>query len=111
MTPFQRLWADRASRLGLTVAIPFTLPLDDKTVDVPVLLRQFGARNGMLLVTDYGLIRPYEKRLVELGYGYSCLSEDTPPREEDQDALLDMLRDWGWSGEGTPPAWLNGGAG
>jgi hypothetical protein len=62
-------------------------------------------------VTDYELIRPHENRVVELGYGYSCLSEDTQSPEEDQATLFDMLRDWGWAGAGTPPAWLNGGAG
>jgi hypothetical protein len=112
MTLFQRLWAHRASRFRLSVAIPFTLSLDRATLSAPVLLRQFGARNGMLLVTDYGMIRPHADRVAELGYGYSCLSEPSSPDEEDDDtALLDMLRDWGWSGEGTEPAWLRGAAG
>ena len=98
MTPFQRLWADRASRLGLSATIPFTLSLDGETLSVPVLLRQFGAPNGMLLVTDFALIRPHANRLVELGYGYSCLSESTQLREEGDNDLLDMLRDWGRRG-------------
>jgi hypothetical protein len=111
MTAFQRLWADRASRLGLSVAIPFTLSVDGATLAIPVLLRHFGGRNGMLLVTDYVLLRPRGDRLVELGYGYSCLNDPAWPDGEGDDALLDLLRDWGWSGDETPPAWLHGGAG
>jgi hypothetical protein len=111
MTLFQQLWADRASRYGLSVAIPFTLALDAETLTVPVLLRQFGAAKGMLLVTDYALIRPHADQIVGLGYGYSCLSEPESPREDDDEAFVDMLRDWGWSGNGSPPAWLREGAG
>jgi hypothetical protein len=111
MTSFQQLWTDQASRYGLSVAIPFTVSLDNATLTVPVLLRQFGGRNGMLLVTDYALIRPHADRLVEWGYGYSCLSDPKSPHEEDDDAFVDMLRDWGWSGGGSPPAWLRESAG
>ena len=60
----------------------------------------------MLLVTDYEQIRPLMNRLLEAGYGYSCLSEPCDPHEEDPEALIDMLRDWGWTGDGAPPAWL-----
>lgn len=111
MSPFQQLWSDRASRYGLSVVIPFSLSLDGETLRAPVLLRQFGARNGMLLVTDYGQIAPYADRLVERGYGYSCLSEASEHEADDEDALVDMLRDWGWSGDGAPPPWLRDGAG
>ena len=115
MTPFQQLWAHRASRLQLSVAIPFPLSLDRATLAVPVLLRQFGAPNGMLLVTDHETIRPHARRVIELGYGYACLSEPSSPREresnDDDGALIDMLRDWGWSGETRQPPWLRGGAG
>ena len=111
MSPFQQLWSDRASRYGLSVAIPFSLSLDGETLGIPVLLREFGARNGILLVTDYAQIGPYADRLVERGYGYSCLSEPSEPHEEDDDAtLLDMLHDWGWSGDSAPPPWLRDGA-
>jgi hypothetical protein len=90
---FQQIWADRSSRLGLSVEIPFTLSLDGATVTAPVLLRKFGGRNGMLLVTDYSPIKPHVNRLVELGYGYSCLSEPKSPCEEDDESFVDMLRD------------------
>ena len=111
MTPFQQFWADRASRYGLSVAIPFTLALDGETLTVPVLLRQFGAANGMLLVTDHALIRPRTGQIVDLGYGYSCLSEPESRREDDDEAFIDMLLDWGWSGDGSPPTWLRERAG
>jgi hypothetical protein len=88
------------------VLTPFSVQIDGVTVTVPVLLRQFGARNGMLLVTEYGQIRPHADRVVELGYGYSCLSEPVDPEHDDDAAWIDTVRDWGWSGDGAPPAWL-----
>ncbi len=111
MTPFQKQWADLASRFGLSVAIPFTLSVEGATLTVPVLLKQFGGQNGMLLVTDYALIRPHADRLVELGYGYSCLSEPKSPHEVNDEAFVEMLLDWGWTGGGSPPEWLRGKAG
>ena len=68
-----------------------------------MLLRQFGARNGMLLVNRYDTIRDYAESLVAMGYGFSCLSEPDPDRSEDDDVLFEMLADWSWSGDGPPP--------
>lgn len=108
MSPFQHYWSERAMRFGLSVSIPFSLALDGRVIDIPVLVRQFGARNGMLLVTDYGLIGPGVGRLAALGYGYACLSEPTATDDdEDDEALVDMLRDWGWTGAGARPSWLH----
>jgi len=110
MSPFQQQWLDHAARYGLNVVVPFSLTMDGKTFTIPVLLRQFGHRNGMMLVTDSALIAPYMDLLWDRGFGFSCLSEPSAPREggevEAEEAFLDMLRDWGWSGDGTPPPWL-----
>ena len=86
--------------------MPFTVELANGQVTVPVLLRDFGAIHGMLLVTDFNLISAHGDELVSLGYGFSCLSE---PREvehpEDGQALMEMLSDWGWSGRDSAPTW------
>jgi hypothetical protein len=37
------------------------------------------------------------------GYGVSCLSEPTGVTHPgDDEALMEMLADWGWSGNGRP---------
>ena len=101
-TPFQRHWHELAGKWGLTIETPFVIEVADAVITVPVLLRDFGGRCGMLLVTDFSVIKLHTDVLVDLGYGYSRLFEDQPG---DDESLMDMLADWGWSGEGAPPEW------
>src|SRR5689334_4480253 len=105
MTPFQERWAGLAKRLGLAVKIPFVVSIGGENLSVPVLLENFGAERGMLLLTDWTRFALYERELVELGYGYSCLSEDRD-EEDDDFALAEMLMDWGWCSTDPPPAAL-----
>ncbi len=107
ITRFQKEWNDIATKWGLTVETPFVVVVAGERITVPVLLRDFGASRGMLLVTDYDLISAYTNDLIDLGFGFSCLSEPTGVRHpEDDQALMEMLVDWGWSGSGNPPAWF-----
>jgi len=108
-SPFQDQWRRIAKKWDLRIETPFVIAVRGTKITLPVLLRDFGAARGMLLVTDYGLISRHTDDVVKLGYGYSCLSEpsgDTPP--DDDDALMEMLADWGWAGEGSAPAWYRG---
>ena len=70
----------------------------------PVLLENFGAARGMVLVTAYTDVEKFADRLVAAGFGYSCLPEPGQP-DLDDTYVVEMLRDWSWSGLGTPPAW------
>ena len=106
-TPFQKEWHGIATRWGLSIETPFVVQVAGVEVTVPVLLRDFGAIQGMLLVTDLGLISAHADHLVDRGYGSSCLSEPTGETHPDDDEpLMEMLADWGWSGSGSPPAWV-----
>lgn len=100
LTAFQEPWAHLARDLGLRAQIPFQVTVGERIVEIPVLLEDFGAQRGMLLVTEWSTIAPIEAQLVALGFGYSCLSE--PPDSESREGLADMLSDWGWSGAGQP---------
>src|SRR3954462_8735080 len=104
MTAFQQRWVERATRFDLRVRIPYQIDLEGERLTVPVLLEEFGPPRGMLLVASYGEIDAFTKRVVAAGYGYSCLGE---PTEEDIDesSIIDMLRDWGWSGSREAPSW------
>jgi hypothetical protein len=104
MTAFQEHWVRIAERFGLKVRIPFQVELASEQLTVPVLLEEFGAERGMLLVTSYQDIAALTDQLVSAGFGYSCL-DDSPATDLDAPQIVDMLRDWGWSGSGEAPSW------
>ena len=110
MTSFQNRWIEIARRFQLTVRTDVWVGLDEEHFVAPILLENFGAGHGMVLVTEYAAIRPFTQRLVAAGFGYSCLPE-TGKKEVDEaidDAsIIEVLRDWSWSGPGSPPAWLS----
>jgi hypothetical protein len=87
LTPFQQEWHEYSARFGLRVEIPYRFQIGDHEVEVPVLLRDFGAARGMLLVTDYSQIEAHTQWLIENGYGFSCLSEPGPKYPGDDEAL------------------------
>ena len=109
LTAFQREWIAIAERLDLNLRTPYQIPLGDRTLELPVLVQGFGGRLGMLLVTNFAVIADAADRLVELGYGYSCLTESTGDlaHPDEKGAIVEMLRDWGWAGPGSPPEWYN----
>ena len=80
--------------------IPYRVTVEELVVEVPVLLENFGAQCGMLLVTEWSTIAPIADQLVALGFGYSCLSE--PAGTESPEGLAEMLSDWGWSRPDEP---------
>ena len=106
---FQDRWKEIAARWGLQVETSYVVKLARGTFIVPILLRDFGAPHGMLLVTDFGLIATHADELVALGFGYSCRSGPTDRNHPDNDqAFLEMLSDWRWTGDGEAPAWYRG---
>ena len=104
MTAFQEYWLRAAQQFGLKVQIPFHVELDGERLVAPVLLEEFGAPRGMVLVTQYQDIALVSERLVDAGFGYSCLSESLGT-DIDNEGLFEILRDWGWSGTGDAPSW------
>ncbi len=107
LTAFQREWRQLADHFRLTVCIPYQVKLGDVELEVPVLLRDFAAANGMLLVTDDDLPFDISDQLDELGFGFSCLDDPVGDEPIDEESVVDMLRDWGWSGTGAPPRWYD----
>jgi len=104
MTAFQEHWTRIASQLGLKVQTPFHVELAGEVLTVPVLLEEFGAERGMLLVTSHKSIAAVTGQIVDAGFGYSCLD---PSFGLDFSAaeIIEMLHDWGWCGSGAPPSW------
>jgi hypothetical protein len=107
-TVLQAQWREIATRWELKIDAPFYVTLSSGKMKVPVRLRGFGAPKGMLLAAEYQTIASHTDELIRLGFGYSCLSASAKPYdpEIDDKAVLEMLRDWGWTGPGEAPSWL-----
>jgi len=100
-------WYEAARDLNLDVQAPFTAQLPSGAqIQGRLLLRHFGAENGMIVVTDYLSISPFVAEIIEAGYGFSTLSEPSEHEPYDREVYVEMLRDWGWVGaEKDRPLW------
>jgi len=103
------IWKELAVKLGLEIISPFSLTMSDGSeLQVDVLLKNFGAEKGMLLVDDYSKIEGYTSSILSLGYGYSVLSSHAEPHALDDEAAKEMLAEWTWSGSlESRPGWLD----
>ena len=102
-------WRSAGEDLGFGVVEDFELRLSSgKRILVPVLVPCFGAINGMLVVTAFDQLEGATDELVEAGYGYSVMDEPREGEEYDRESFIDILVDWGWSGEASAsPKWLS----
>ena len=102
------IWREASRDLGLRWDAPFRLRLNSgATVVARLRLRDFGAVNGMFIVTDYSRIRAHTDEIVAAGFGYSALPQPSPDDGYDRESFIEMLRDWGWAGpEHLRPSWL-----
>ena len=88
-------------------ATNFPIQTEKSVFIAPVLLRNFGAEIGLILVTDFRSIESIAKELQNIGYGFSTLSEPLENERFDKNSVMEMLYDWGWSGLGEPPSWYD----
>ena len=102
MNPEIDSWWALALRLGVTVTAPASVFVGDEIVTFTALLPQFGARNGMIVDRDWGLIDPHSAALLKLGYGFSAVEIGT---DDDDESAQEMLRDWGWSSSEPTHQW------
>ncbi|EKO16890.1 MULTISPECIES: hypothetical protein [Leptospira] len=107
-TKLQKIWKDAAENLNLEVEIPFSIILaDNLKINVSVLLKNFGAKNGMLIITNYEDVEPYLEKIYEAGYGFSTLSEPSENEQYSRKDFIELLSDWGWTGDvNLKPEWL-----
>jgi hypothetical protein len=52
MTTLQKQWELIAKEFGLNIVIDYKFICDNIAVEVPVLLKDFGAKNGMLIIDN-----------------------------------------------------------
>ena len=101
-------WRTAAADLSLDIQIPFELILPSGAkVKARVLLKNFGAENGMLIVSDYDVISDVWEQIVDQGYGFSTIDDPSPNEEYNREVIIEVLEDWTWSGPSNEkPVWL-----
>ena len=108
MTPPEILfWKKVAEDLKIEVISPFEVILSDGTCFVvSALIKDFGGPKGMLVDADYDVLRPHLRGIRASGYGYSS-SLGSAPEKYDRASMIDVLRDWEWSGDvARKPDWM-----
>jgi hypothetical protein len=95
-------WRELASRLGVQVIAPASIPIGNRSALFAALLPQFGAKHGMIAHPDWEAISPHADTLARLGYGFSAVEIDG---DLDDESAKEMLRDWGWSAAEPKPSW------
>jgi len=104
---FQKEWKELARILDLDIKLNFRIQTAHSHFIAPVLLKNFGAELGMILVTDFQSIKSIADELFDRGYGFSTLSEPSENEETDKNSTMEMLYDWGWTGSCEPPPWYD----
>jgi hypothetical protein len=95
LSTLQRLWKIAGERLGLEVVIPFSLQLKGQhSLEADVLLRGYGAPQGMLIFSDYADLKGRERAVIRAGFGYSCMPQPSRPDFQSLEPVRDALEDW-----------------
>ena len=100
-------WKMVSEDLEIDIVTPFEAVFSDGArFRAAALVKNFGPPRGMLIASDYDTLKPYVKKIIENGYGYSAQLGNSP-EGYDRGTMLVILKDWGWSGaEDKRPSWL-----
>lgn len=109
---YMRRWLRVQQDLDVEICVDLTLLLADQVrLRVPVLVPEFGAEKGMVVVPEYQMIENQVSSLIQGGYGFSVIGYSMQDAVCPVDSYVEMLLDWGWSGKAEErPAWLSDGA-
>lgn len=101
-------WTRAAEDLGFEVTGPFDVALPSGfRFQVPVLVRFFGGPEGMLVLSDFKVVKDRTDEIVQAGYGFSVMSEPKAGDRYERDGFIRVLTDWGWHGlQSKKPDWL-----
>jgi hypothetical protein len=102
LDPVSRAWGEAAADLGIRVTAPYTAAdAPGGPVEFLALLHDFGGPRGTL-------VRSMHAPPLQLaGYFVSGVNPAVYA-VYDRQTFVDALQDWGWYGEGAPPAWYTG---
>jgi hypothetical protein len=98
-------WQRIANMLSICIEYNVVLEIGKYRINFPVLVKDFGHTNGMLLVESYDSIKNIKNELNEKGYGYSVMPFDKR-NLFDIETIKSVLCDWGWAGrKDEAPDW------
>jgi hypothetical protein len=101
-----QMWKIAAKDLGIEIVAPYLLTLPSGvSVRALLLVRNFGADKGMLVLSAYSDIDNCHDEIVSEGYGYSVLDEPAEDEPYSRQDFIELLKDWGWTGD-SQPLWL-----
>ncbi len=102
------MWKIAAKDLCLEIVTPFVLILSSGIkIEAELLLENFGASKGMIVINKYDQVAPFVDEIVNEGYGFAVLDEPVENEQYIRDDFIEMLNDWGWSGgKSEKPSWL-----
>ena len=108
MNKLIEIWKLAAQDLGFDIQTPFSIQLPSGTrINAPLLVRNFGAVNGMLIVTQSQDVWGSRSELTDQGYGFSVLSVPETNTVYIRNEYIEVLNDWGWSGPPKEkPSWI-----
>ena len=102
-------WKLASHDLDLEMIENFVLKISSSAqINSALLLKNFGDKNGMLIIRDYNEAEPYLEDIEEAGYGF-CIMKDPPYKHDfySKESIIEVLRDWGWTGpESERPDWF-----
>jgi len=75
----------------LEVESPFILIIKGMEISFDCLIKGYGAKNGMVVDSEWKKIEPVSNDLVALGYGFSCFQIN----DSSIDGFEEVLNDWG----------------
>ena len=104
----REIWQLAAKDLGLEIVAPFPLLLPSgKQVDAEVLLKNFGAEKGMLIINEYGQVALLVNEIINEGYGFSVIEKPKENETYKREEFIELLNEWSWSGAHEKcPAWI-----
>ena len=97
-------WAIAASDLGIRVTAPYVEKgASGDAIEFVALVRDFGARRG-----TYVWYMPDPLPTTRLRHSVPYFVSALNPalyEEYDRDRFIELLNQWGWTGQGAPPDW------
>lgn len=101
-------WKKASSDLGLEVESPFVIYIGCTRIKATMLIKNFGAPKGMLIIDSFCQVEKVADKTSETGYGFLVDSRPTDSNDYCRDSFIDMLKDWGWTGAASEkPIWMS----
>ena len=99
-------WKEASKELGIEIETPFFLQMDGRVIKYDLLIKNFGSKNGTLILTTN---ETNEYEIAEkLGFYYSALNPYHYSKY-DKELFIDTLTDWGYFGIfENKPDWYTG---